>query len=172
MEGTEFIAYANAPQSEIDYRIQHYFLFSEEFRTASIIKKAIRKLYLKYQDLTHKRRTEVAVRKGSQWCSVTHSFVEYLIEKELFVKETFSNTFCPDEMFIQTVCANSPFMKNVKKASTEFEGNMRFIKWVNGELLPIDNTDFPKIKISDRWFARKFSSAEKGLIEQIAQLCK
>ena len=171
MAGTEFIAFANPPQSEIDYRVQHYFLFPEEFRTAGTIKKVIRKLYLKYQDLTHKKRTEVTVRKGSQWCSVTHLFVEYLLEKESFVKETFSNTFCPDEMFIQTVCANSPFMKNVKEASTEFEGNMRFIKWVNGELLPIEIADIPDIKASDRWFARKFSSADKELIEQIAQLC-
>ena len=172
MAGTEFIAFANPPQSEIDFRVQHYFLFQEEFKTAGIIKKVIRKLYLKYQDLTNKKRTEVAVRKGSQWCSLTHSFVKYLIEKESFVKETFSNTFCPDEMFIQTVCANSPFIQNVKEASTEFEGNMRFIKWVDGELLPIDTTDIPEIKTSDRWFARKFSSADKELIEQIAQLCK
>ena len=171
MAGAEFIAFADASQAEIDFRVQHYYLFPEEFKTAGFFKKAIRKLYLKYQDLTHKKRTEVAVRKGSQWCSVTHSFVKYLIEKESFVKETFSNTFCPDELFVQTVCVNSPYMKNVKEASTEFEGNMRYIKWVNGELLPIDTTDIPEIKASDRWFARKFSSADKELIEQIAQLC-
>lgn len=172
MAGTEFIAFANPPQSEIDYRVQHYFLFPEEFKTGSIVKRSFRKLYLKYQDLTHKKRTDVSVRKGSQWCSLTHSFVKYLLEREAFVKETFTNTLCPDEMFIQTVCANSPFMQKVKEASTEFEGNMRFIKWEKGELLPIEETDIPDIKVSDRWFARKFSSKDKELIEQITKLCQ
>ena len=172
MAGTEFIAFANSPQSEIDYRVQHYFLFPEEFRNAGIIKKAIRKLYLKYQDMTHKTRTDVVVRKGSQWCSVTHSFVEYLLEKEPFVKKTFSNTFCPDEMFVQTVCANSPFMQNVKKASTEFEGNMRFIKWENGELLPIEENDLEEMKRSDRWFARKFNGTERILIDRIKEIIR
>lgn len=167
MAGTEFIGFADAPQSEIDFRAQHHFLFSEEFKTKSILKRGLRFLYLKYQDLARKRRTEILVKKGSQWCSLTHSFVSYLIKQENLVKVIFANSFCPDEMFIQTVCANSPFIDKVKEAKTEFDGNMRYIKWEDGELFPIEETDLSDLKTSDKWFARKFSSENISLINAV-----
>ena len=172
MAGTEFIGFANPPQSEIDFRVQHRFLFPEDFRSNSIFKKVLRSLDLKFQDITRKRRTDIPVKKGAQWCSVTNVFVEFLLEQEPFVRKTFQNTFCPDELFIQTVCFNSPFMSRVKNHDSEYESNMRYIKWVNGELLPIEETDMPGLKSSDRWFARKFSSSNKGLIEEVVQLSR
>ena len=170
--GTEFIGFADTPQLEIDFRVQHRFLFPEDFRSKNPIKRALRFLFLKYQDITHKKRTDVTVKKGAQWCSVTNSFVEYLLEQEPSVKKTFEHSFCPDELFIQTVCFNSPFMSRVKNHDSEYESNMRYIKWVNGELLPIEETDLPGLKSSDRWFARKFSSSNKGLIEEVVQLSR
>lgn len=170
MAGTEFIGFADTPQSDIDFRVQHRFLFSEDFRTKNLFKRGLGFLYLKYQDITHKKRTNVPVKKGAQWCSLTNSFVEYLLEQEPFVYKTFERTFCPDELFIQTVCFNSPFINRVKDITSEYESNMRYIKWVNGELLPIDETDIQDIQASGRWFARKFSSSDKGLIDKVLQL--
>ena len=167
MAGTEFIGYADAPQTEIDFRVQHRFLFPDDFKTKSILKRGLRFLYLKYQDLAHKRRTDILIKKGSQWCSLTHSFVGYLIGQEGLVKEIFANSFCPDEMFIQTVCANSPFFNKVKEARTEFDGNMRYIKWKDGELFPIEETDLSDLKSSEKWFARKFSSDNISLINAV-----
>ena len=172
MAGTEFIGFADTPQSEIDFRVQHCFLFSEDFRSNNPFKRVLRFLFLKYQDITHKKRTEVAVKKGAQWCSVTNSFVEYLLEQEPFVKKTFEHTFCPDELFVQTVCFNSPFFNRVKSTTSEYEGNMRYIKWIKGELLPIEEEDLLELQSSDRWFARKFSSTNKGLIEKVLQLSR
>ena len=170
MTGTEFIGFADAPQSEIDYRVQHFFLFPERFKGAGIVKRAIRSICLLAQDLDGYRRTDVTVKKGSQWCSVTQAFVEYLLSKEEEVRHLFNHTFCPDELFIQTVCINSPFKDKVKEAGSEFEGNLRFIKWVDGELLPITMEDLPALKISDRWFARKFSSKDPALINEIKEM--
>ena len=118
----------------------------------------------------HTQSTDLTVKKGAQWCSLTQDFVAYLIEQEDFVKTLFSHTFCPDEMFIQTVIFNSPFFKKIKTAETEYEGNMRFIKWEHGELIPIDEEDYPKLRDSDRWFARKFSSSDKSLLSLVSQL--
>ena len=136
------------------------------------MKRGLRFLYLKYQDLTQKRCKDITFKKGAQWCSLTQSFVEYLIGQEKNVREWFSATFCPDELFIQTVCVNSPFKNNIKNASSEYDSNMRFIKWVNGELLPIEVSDLPDLESSDRWFARKFSSSDKELIDKILQLSR
>lgn len=172
LNGTEFIAFAPATQAEIDYRVQHRFLFPEEFRTKNVWKRGLRRLYLRFQDLIHKKRTDLVVRKGSQWCSLTQEFVAYLIEQEALVKELFSHTFCPDELFVQTVCFHSPFAEKVKAARTEFEGNMRFIKWKDGTLLPLDDDDYPALLGSDRWFARKFSGSDSELITKIAHISR
>lgn len=171
-EGTEFIALADATQDELDYRVQHRFLFSERFKGANLLQRAARKALINLQDWTGYRRTDVKVFKGSQWCSVTQDFVEFLIHREGFVKKLFSRTFCPDEMFVQTVAMNSGFASRIKQAETEFEGNMRYIKWVNGELLPITAEDLPDLERSDRWFARKFSSSDKSLVSLVTQLSR
>ena len=168
--GTEFIAFAPASQDEIDFRVQHYFLFPERFKGANVLQRAARKAFLKAQEWTRYHRTHVLVKKGSQWCSVTQDFVTYLLTKEAEVKKMFDHTFCPDELFVQTVCANSPFMARINRAVDEFEGNMRFIKWNKGELFPITMEDVPTLQASDRWFARKFSSNEKELIDAIQNM--
>ena len=49
---------------------------------------------------------------------------------------------------------------------------MRYIKWIKGELLPIEEEDLLELQSSDRWFARKFSSTNKGLIEKVLQLSR
>lgn len=170
MMGTEFIAFADAPQSEIDYRVQHFFLFPEKFKDAGIVKKALRFICLTAQNLDGYKRTDVTVKKGSQWCSVTQAFVEYLLSKEADVLKLFDHTFCPDELFVQTVCVNSPFMDKVRQVDSEFEGNLRFIKWVDGELLPITMKDVPALQESDRWFARKFSSKDEALLNEIKEM--
>ena len=172
MPGTEFIAFANASQQEIDFRTQHYFLFPEEFRTNNILKRGLRYLFLKYQNIAHKKRSGYAFKKGSQWCSLTQDFVSYLLSQEGNVKQLFSHTFCPDELFIQTVCYNSPFNENVKKADSEFDGNLRYIKWKDGELLPIEVSDLEEMKVSDKWFARKFTSSDQKLIDKVLELSK
>ena len=71
-----------------------------------------------------------------------------------------------------TACYNSVFYNNVKKADSEFDGNLRFIKWENGELLPINENDLGKMKESDRWFARKFSGSDRKLIDKVLELSK
>ena len=172
LDGTEFIGFSPASQAEIDFRVQHYFPFSEDFRTKNPFKRGARFLSLKFQDIIRSKRTVIPVKKGSQWCSLTQDFVEYLVTQENNVETLFSHTFCPDEMFIQTVIINSPFKDRIKNADTEFEGNMRFIKWQDGELIPINSDDLASLKESDKWFARKFCSSDGVLIAQVNQLCK
>lgn len=164
---TEFIAFAEATESELDYRVQHFFLFQDSFKGAGFIKRVLRKAFVKVQDLFKYHRTDVSVRKGSQWCSVTQAFVDYILSKEDEVKKVFSHTFCPDELFIQTLCANSPFYERVKEAESEFDGNLRYIKWTDGALLPITMDDIPLLRSSDRWFARKFSGRDKDLVDAV-----
>ena len=172
LQGTEFVAFAPATKAEVDYRVQHWFLFPEDFRSKNLVKKGLRYLFLAAQDLLRTRRTDITVKKGSQWCSLTQGFVSYLIAQESQVRNLFTHTFCPDELFIQTVISNSPFADKVKTAPSEFDGNMRYIKWKDGELFPIVKDDLADLRQSDKWFARKFSSQDKSLLEVFVSMSK
>ena len=153
----EYIAFAPATQEEIDFRTRYWHLFPENFKNSSIIVRGVRRGALELQKCIKVRRTGIEFCKGSQWCSVTEKFVEYLLERKDWVMKTFSHTFCPDEMFIPTLCWNSDFRSRVHCLTDEFEGCKRFIKWIDGELMPLEEADLPAMLDSGRWFARKFT---------------
>ena len=167
-EGKEFIGFADASDDEIQYRANQYFLFSECFKSRNLVKRAIRNAALAFQKLFHiQRNSGLSIKKGSQWCSLTHLFVQYLMDKKDYVSEIFHNTFCPDEMFIQTLCFNSDFYHSVYDTESEFNGNKRYIKWVDGELRGLEESDLDDMLGSDRMFARKFSSENMVLIDKL-----
>lgn len=166
--GIEFIAFAGASDKEIRYRTSHSFLFSEDFRSRSIIKRGLRLAWLKVQDILHvARNTGIEFKKGSQWFTVTEDFVRYAVAKKEDVSRMFKRSFCPDEMFIQTLCYNSNFYSRIYDSSSEFNGNLRFIKWERGRLIDICASDFDTMKDSNRLFARKFSSEEWQLADNV-----
>lgn len=169
-QGKEFIGFADVKDDELVWRTQHYFLFPKHFKSRNILIRSIRKIAIKLQDFLGYKRTSHIICKGSQWCSLTHSFVEYLLTHKKLIYQLFHHTYCPDELFIQTLCWNSDFRNAVFNMEDEFEGCKRYIKWGNGELLSITLDDIKDIKNSSRWFARKFSISHKEIFCLIKNL--
>lgn len=160
--GMEFIGFAkDVSEKELKWRSQHYFLFSRDFQSRCILKKIIRAVFARLQTLCRYRRTSLNIKKGCQWCSITQEFVEYVLSQRKLIYKTFNHTYCPDEMFIQTLCWNSSFKLKIYNLNDEFEGCKRYIRWLNGVIQLLDNEDINKMIDSDRWFARKFT--EEGL---------
>ena len=165
--GIEYIGFATPAEGEIEWRVCHYFLFPHKFQSQDIFIKAVRKAANTIQDILRIRRQNGEFKKGSQWASVTEDFVDYLLSREEYVRKTFNRTFCPDELYKQTLCWNSGFRNRLPETKDEFEGCRRFIKWENGCLVPIVGEDIPAMLGSDRWFARKFSSDDQATINQV-----
>lgn len=164
-QGMEFIGIAqHASQRELDWRTQHWFIYPRDFQSKNIFKKIIRAAFARIQSLIGYRRTSLQVKKGSQWCSVTHNFVEYVLQKENQIFRAFNHTYCPDELFIQTLCWNSDFKKRIFDLNDEFEGCKRYIKWENSILKPLSLHDVDDMVVSLRWFARKFSSENMDVV--------
>lgn len=164
-QGMEFIGIAqHASQRELDWRTQHWFIYPRDFQSKNIFKKIIRAAFARIQSLMRYRRTSLQVKKGSQWCSVTHNFVEYVLQKENQIFRAFNHTYCPDELFIQTLCWNSDFKKRIFDLNDEFEGCKRYIKWENSILKPLSLHDVDDMVVSLRWFARKFSSENMDVV--------
>ncbi len=160
----EFIGIAEVTEGELEFRSGHYFALSRCFKSKNLAVKIIRKALLKCQDLFGLyRNSDILLKKGSQWCSITSDFVKYLLEHEVEIRERFNNTFCPDEVFIPTLCWNSPFKTKICNPDNEFDSCRRYIKWNNGTLEPLSISDAVEMKSSNRWFARKITNLEDAI---------
>ena len=160
--GKEFIGFANhTPESELKWRSQHYFLFSRNFKSKNLLIRLTRRIFANVQTLLGFKRYPKEIKKGCQWCSITNDFIHYLLSNKVMIKKYFNHTYCPDELFIQTLCWNSSFRNRVYNLEDEFKGCLRYINWDNGEIHLMDNEDPKKMVHSEFMFARKFS--EDGL---------
>lgn len=160
--GKQFIGYTLTEITpEVVRKVQRYHLFPKDFRNSSTVKRVLRAGFIKLQEIVgYKRNRKVDFKKGSQWVSLTDGFVRYLIEKKPWVMKTFRNTFCSDEIFVQTLCWDSPFRETIYDTENDGHGCMRCIGWENGELNPWTSADYDKLAASEALFARKFSTAE------------
>lgn len=92
---------------------------------------------------------------GSVWFSLSYSCMKYAVnyadENPKFMK-FLENTFCPEEMYFQTVLMQSPFKNDL------VNDNLFYIDWEfrNGNSpANLDISDLEKLKASEKLFARK-----------------
>lgn len=156
LRGTEFIGIAqNVTDDQIRWRSQHHFLFPKHFKTNNRLIKISRNVWEIFQHIIGYKRYPNEVKKGSQWWSITDDFARYALSLEREFKHYFKGTFCPDEMVFQTICWNSPYRKNLYSETDEFYGCRRWINWINGALIPLDENMIAEARKSTAWFARK-----------------
>lgn len=162
-KGKEFIGYYQGDiQAELVRRVQRWHLFPKDFRESRggvhFIKRLLRFAALQLQSIVGwKRNQYIDFKKGTQWVSLTHSFVQYLLSQKSKLLVTYAHTFCADEVFVQTVCWNSPYRSAIYCNTDEAQGCMRFAHWKDGEILINTKSDIPILLASPYLFGRKFS---------------
>ncbi len=151
-------------KKEFMYRFRYYYFFQNiigrwwETRSPvtsafAILQRVI--LYLqKKLNVNRAKNTDFRYVKSSQWFSLTHSAVLYVISQYPRYKKYFLHSYIPDESFIQTIIYNSPFKE---KAADD---HLRLIDWDRGTPYTFTWEDFDMLKQSDKLFARKFDSKE------------
>ena len=171
--GKEFIGFSKAEQSELDKRVCYYHLFPKSYRFPNFPLKVIRGVALYLQIfLKLRRNTDLCVKKGSQWVSITENMVRELLEQKLFVLKRFRYTFCPDELFVQTVSWMSSIRERIFDIEDDGRGCMRAIGWKNNQLLPWTEDDYEYLISSERIFARKFSDENINVVKRIFEKIK
>ena len=106
------------------------------------------------------------IKYGSQWFSITHDFVQYVLEKEEWVYFVFKHTKCADELFMQSLIYNSPYKEKLynKKFDDDNMSNLRLIdlkeRGHNGSPYTWKITDLDEIKNSSCMYGRKFDLDE------------
>ena len=177
--GKEFIDIYDADPVEIDRKVNIWHLFPHRFRgngtIIDLFARGIRAIIVQVQlKLRIKRGKEEQLHKGAQWVSVTDSFVKYILRHKQELVMRYSHTFCSDEIFLQTLCMNSPFKdKLYDMGAHKGNGALRYIDWQGGTAVKILNgSDFDALMKSPYLFARKFSSSNMDVVDQIFRSLK
>lgn len=108
---------------------------------------------------------------GEEWVDIPRDALQYAIERfeqNKNLQRVFANSFCSDEMWLQTILCNSPFKNRINK------NIHRYINWTNknGSYPAIlDEEDFEKIKDGNYWWGRKISMPiSNALIQKLDKL--
>src|SRR5690606_28207709 len=148
-QGKEFIGFSQGDlKEEIERKVKKYHLFPKYFKAKQKgmlfhTAKIIRAFALKMQVLFKVERFKgVDLKKGTSWVSVTQDFVEFLLPHYTSVMKMYRKTYCADEIFLHTICWNSPFREAIYDLGNERNGCQRMIGWQNGELHDWTEKDF------------------------------
>lgn len=117
------------------------------------------------------RAKKISVQSGANWFSITDKLARYVLTKENWIEKHFKNTYCPDEAFLQSLIANSPFM------DTLFQDGNANLRYVNFYWKAKHEKTPRYLTVKDDWlvndarylFARKFSPevAQKFLQKEL-----
>ena len=116
----------------------------------------------------------IKVEKGDNWFSITDNLARYVVDNSLAIKSLFWDSFCGDELFLQTIARSSeiPFDYYRSPGENNADALMRMIAWGNDEsprVLKLQ--DFDSLRSSGMLFARKFDySVDGDIVREIERL--
>lgn len=175
-KGTNLVGFAQGKFNRLDLasKTDYYHLFIEHQKERRWLKRQAYKMArvagLKIQKLFHWRRNWDGLRlyKGANWVSISKDFCKYLNENSHKILKTFKGVPCADEIFLQTMIANSHFKGTVMTYDMDFAAMTRTIDWNRGKPYTWRKEDYNELMQSNGLFARKFSSAiDKDIIDLI-----
>lgn len=119
------------------------------------------------------RYAPVSFQKGGVWFSITHALACYTVAHISAYRAYYRNSSCADEIWLQTLVANSPFMdrRAFMGWDDEMSATMRFVDWSGGGASPrtLTSADFDMLMQSGMLFARKFDdSVDADVIRRIS----
>lgn len=150
----------------IESRIKWYHFFQEKRGNSDNAWNKIEKINLKIQKILGIDRLasigNYDIAFGSQWFSITHELVCYIYEKKNEIKRIFRYGMCVDELFMQTMIANSRRNWNLAFPPDNYSYYtcMRYVDWIRGNPYTFQRADYQELMKSNCMFARKFDLKE------------
>lgn len=160
--GKEFIRFENRNFLHSE-RITYYHIFQENIGRGQKhpIFRRFNMIFLKIQKLMGIRRNKnIDFQKGTNWFSITDALARYVVCNKEWIEKVFSHSFCADEIFLQTLVHNSPFVDNLyyKNYDNDLCSIMRLIDWERGYPYIFQLNDEEELRESKMLFARKFDA--------------
>ena len=176
-KGTNMIGFAQGNFNRLDLKekTEYYHLFVEYQKGCNPLLrkfcKFCRQAWISFQDTFGLKRTYPDISelyKGANWISITGELCNYIVSQEKRILSLFKGVPCADEIFLQTIVANSPYANTVFDYGKDFAGGTRVIDWTRGKPYTWRASDFDFLMKSDGLFARKFSSSvDRDIIDKI-----
>lgn len=175
-EGKEFVHFSkNEPDPGFATRIRYYHLFRKKRNRFT---KVLAQIAFRLQVLLRVDRLKgqgLIVQKGTNWFSITGDFAKYIVSQAGRVEQLFAYCYCGDEVFVQTMLVNSPFVANLymPNCNNDQMACARLIDWERGRPYVFRMADYDEIMQSPAMFARKFSmQTDPEIVKAIqAALC-
>ncbi len=173
--GTNFLGYDHGSECDrqIASRTTYYIPFTKYLKTEDCLKTRVynrlRENITRIQKKLGIRRHKsgIVFKKGCEWASMTDEFVRYILSQKENLKKTFRGVPCCDELYKQTLAWNSKFKDTIYDLNDEYMGCLRQIDWKRGNPYTYTEKDEDILIASDRFFARKFDSAQDRRIIDI-----
>lgn len=109
-------------------------------------------------------------RKGADWWSINDEAARILIDNEYSFKKSFKYTYCPSELFAQTILSNILQSESIYNFENECVGSLREIDWKRGRPYVWRKDDYEYLINSHCMFARKFDKKiDSEIIELISK---
>lgn len=176
--GKEFIHFSTpeyCKSDNVNLRIQYYhFLQDIAGRSQGWMRFAtqfLRKAQ-KILGVNRLRRNTFEVKCGANWFSITHELAEYILSQENWIQKYCGNSFCADEVFLQTLVWNSKFKERIYMPNDkgDYRSCLRYVDWVRGNPYVFRNEDYDELISSEYLFARKFDyQKDKEVCERIVR---
>lgn len=173
-KGKEFIGYYKGENGEADIerKIRLWHLFPKNLLSGGI-KEMLRENLIRFQlSIGIRRNRNVSFKKGYQWVSVSNAFVSFFLSYKKEILCLYSHTSCSDEVFLQTICWNSPFQKQLYDVDDEGRGALRMIRWIDDRIVGWTENDLEMLIKSEALFARKFSEKNLGVVDRLQKYLK
>lgn len=174
--GKEFLGYFQGDLTqELKRKMCIYHLFPKYFskESGNILIRIVRSFFSRFQLMFSDgvRNQDLPKVRGTNWCSITNEFVQYLLSKKDEIRRRFRYTFCADEIYKHIICFNSPFRDNLYDSTNEAKGCQRYCNWV----ITDDDSYLPSLTINDKdkieettvLFARKFDEEHLDIVEYV-----
>jgi hypothetical protein len=110
---------------------------------------------------------------GSAYWALPRDAVECVldtVEREPRLVRFFEHTFCPDEMFFQTILLNSSLRERVTTLAAPDCYGLHFIDWRPNRDRPetLDSSTLPRLQATPAFFARKFdATVDEAVLDAI-----
>lgn len=172
MKGKQVLAKWETNAYQTEQKVRRYNLFMRNFahanpRIARLNQVLWRMGHMIQRLLGVRRNKQVHFYFASNWVSLTHAAVQYIVSQEREVRKIFRYSLCGDEYFVPTILENSDTKWDIVYADDLL---LHEIGVANARTFTMQ--DLALLRSSPCLFARKFSEQDMELVHTIVALAR